>query len=368
MDDAQVKPARFAQRLDLFPEGHALPFPVGVDQGERAPVRAVGQGAQDAHDGCDADAARDKDEAGRVIMPVGGEGAVGPIQVDALAGTHLPDLSREVAQFPDGEAQPFRLFRAGGEGERMLSVGEGGAAQRQPGELAGVERQPAVPLRPEHQRPGVPALRLDRLHHIRPAQLQPRLDHAHIGQQPYPKDAVGDPKRLFPWCADVVSHQHDVSHRQRHDRGRQEAVPDPPLVVVNSKPPAPERDRHQRNQRQHGCDPEAGTPRRGKEVQQAEPSRVLDEQDQGVGQHDSKRHQRDLPVEEVNDVAAVGRLEPAEARGQHELEAQHRQPGKAQRHREFAPEPPPRRRRPDQEQEQRRQRQQEVEGDPEDAL
>jgi len=303
-----------------------------------------------------------------MLVSIGGEAAVRSVQVGTFTGPHLPDFPCEVAQFPDRETQPLRLGGAGGKRERVLPVGERRAAQGQPRKLAGVEGQAAVPIRAEDQRPGVSAFGRHALNHVRAAHLQPRLDHAHVSQQTHPEDAIADPKSAFRRCANVVPYQHDVPHRQRYCGGCQEAVSDAPGVIMDLKGFPPERTGNQHDQRQHRCYAEAGAPGCGEHIQQPQPRRIFDEKDQGMREHDHERYKRHLPVEKIDDVAAIGRLEPAKARSQHELQAHHRQPGKADRDGKLAPNPASGRRRPHQQKEQRRQRQRQVEHDPKNSL
>ena len=87
-----------------------------------------------------------------------------------------------------------------------------------------------------------------------------------------------------------------------------------------------------------------------------------------MSQDQRERHPRDLAVKVVDDVHPVRQLDVPEARRNEELEAHDREPGKADRHRELAPEAPPCGGRADEQHEERGADEEEIDADPEGAL
>ena len=105
-----------------------------------ATVADVGEGAQDAHGGGEADPAGD----GHGLVGVGGAGgvgAVGAVEPHLLALAQRGDPVGEVALVPDGQLEAAGHVGARGDRERVLLGADHRAAQAQPDELSGREAQ-----------------------------------------------------------------------------------------------------------------------------------------------------------------------------------------------------------------------------------
>ena len=87
------------ERFEFFPERDRFPVLAAIEQDHRALVATIGERANHAHHGRDADAAGDQHV--HVGGVPDGEGPVGTVYVDAPAHRHFINSVRQVAQFPD---------------------------------------------------------------------------------------------------------------------------------------------------------------------------------------------------------------------------------------------------------------------------
>ena len=134
----------------------------------------------------------------------------------------------------------------------------------------------------------------------------------------------------------------DVHEPDEDDEGSEPRVRHAPPAVVEPQPPPEKRQEDDQDQRSEER-PERGAQEGVPRVEVAQVARLDGEEDQRVRESEGERHQPRLPVEVQHRVDALLRRDGAEARGERELEGEHREGDEAQRDPELAPEAAPRR-------------------------
>jgi hypothetical protein len=120
-----------------------------------------------------------------------------------------------------------------------------------------------------------------------------------------------------------------------------------PPVVIDPQPIA-ELGGQDREDEHDKRDPRRGQlPARGARVQLAECFSMEKPQDRKMAERQSDRDQREIAVKQIDDIDPEGSADALEPGGQRELDAEHRDRGKAHPHRQIPPETPTRRHRAD---------------------
>src|SRR3954452_15779728 len=102
MDDVEIQ--ALPELFERISERDVFGRAVGVEQNERASLRAIDCGSQDAHARRDADAVGDKHDAARPGSYA--EAAVWPVDAEARPGSQARDPGAEAFVGPDRERDP----------------------------------------------------------------------------------------------------------------------------------------------------------------------------------------------------------------------------------------------------------------------
>ena len=263
--------------------------------------------------------------------------AVRAVDEQLGSGLELGDRAGEVAGRPDGQLERVRAAGARHQREGVLGQGEGALGVLDPHELAGLEAQPLVVDRRQHQRRRVAALRT---HFGEPegasggsvgaAEPQPeqrqRADHHE--QQHHPADRLD---------REVAADADQMRERGADgDPGQGEVQAAPPLVA-QPHVRTPERRHGQAADGEHGDQPEARAPGGRERVEQQQLVGIGRDQQGDVGDDQDERGHAHLAVEAQQQVDPEGRGERANAAGGDDLEHEDRQPDEAAARRPRSP-------------------------------
>src|SRR5262245_52293016 len=213
-----------------------------------------------------------------------------------------------------------------------------GASHREPAELAGSETKPGVSIRLHRQCPGIAALLAHFRDAVWPAEHEKGLYDADVNQQDNPEVCKEDPQRPLPWICQVEAPTDHMCHTCPDREDREHDVGDVPCLVPDVQLHPPQGHHDQRDQRVRRQGGKACAPRRCEGVEQHEPFRLDDKQNDRVRHHQTNRDERHLAVKVVDDVFAPRFGDEAEARCETELQTHHRQARVADGGRELCPE------------------------------
>lgn len=268
---------------------------------------------------------------------------MGPVYVDRCPFVNLLEAFGKVTEGLHPERQAGRFFRAGGKGVGVLVQRERRVAHLDPGELPGVEAEAVVPHCLDVNIDGTAALRPDPDDPPRPALLQPGFDQPEVGDQRHQPHARDQPQDLLPERIDVQPGEGHVGLGEDEYQNAQTRVNEAPVLVADLQPFPPNGGHRQGDQQQHRQDAELTGVGAPEGIEEHDARRVLDEQEDGVDQHQQHGDDRDLPVVLQYHVDAVGVGQRLKATDQDKLDADLRQSDEAQCHGQLHQERAPRR-------------------------
>ncbi len=126
----------------------------------------------------------------------------------------------------------------------MLLILEGSIPDGKPGELAGFETHPAVPVRFEYDCPCITEFCNDLDNPVGVPDFVPWFDDPGIGQQADPDQRIDHPDCPQDGYVGVDPGEEDMHEAGCHSDGGEQAVRDSPAVILDPQFLAPERSHH----------------------------------------------------------------------------------------------------------------------------